>query len=59
MFRVFREGTLKVGDRILCIDGVSVTQATLTEALNLLRKARDSVTLQIEYDVTVMGKGLS
>ena len=52
----FREGTLKIGDRILAINGVNVTGSTLAEAMMMLRNCEIDVLLLIEYDVSVMGK---
>ena len=53
-----RQGTLKVGDRILKINGVDVRQATHAEALGLLRACNNQLTLEIEFDVTVHGMGV-
>jgi len=50
-----REGTLKVGDRILSIDGVNVTQSSLAEALAILKHSEDETHLLVEYDVSVIG----
>ena len=51
-----REGTVKIGDRVLAMNGLNVTQCTLAEALSVLRHADTRVTMLIEYDVSVMGK---
>ena len=53
-----RQGTLKVGDRILKINGVDVHEATQAEALALLRACNNQLTLEIEFDVTVHGMGM-
>lgn len=53
-----RQGTLKVGDRILKINGVDVCEATHAEALALLRACNSQLTLEIEFDVTVHGMGV-
>ena len=50
-----RQGTLKVGDRILKINAVDVREATHAEALALLRACSKQLTLEIEFDVTVHG----
>ena len=51
----FREGTIKVGDRVLSINGIDTSQCSLMEAVGILRHARNTVKLTIEYDVSVMG----
>ena len=53
---LYREGTLKVGDRILSINGVTSAQCSLMDALALLRSSDVKVTLGVEYDVSVMGE---
>ena len=52
----FREGTLKIGDRILAINGVNVSGSTLGEAMMMLRNCEHDVLLLVEYDVSVMGE---
>jgi len=52
---VFREGTLKVGDRILAINGVNMTQRTLVEVLQILQELVEAAFL-VEYDVSVLGE---
>ena len=47
---------MKIGDRILAMNGMNVTQSTLNEALTVVRHAEDRITLLVEYDVSVMGK---
>ncbi|ELU00765.1 hypothetical protein CAPTEDRAFT_224220 [Capitella teleta] len=49
-----REGTIKIGDRLLAINGVKVTQCTLSEALSLLRNSNQEARFLIEYDVSVL-----
>ena len=52
-----REGTLKVGDRVLAANGVSLMQRTLSQALNFLRDVPDDdVSFLVEYDVSVLGQ---
>jgi len=52
-----REGTLKVGDRVLAANGVSLMQRTLSQALNFLRDVPDDeVAFLVEYDVSVLGQ---
>jgi len=55
-----REGTLKVGDRVLAANGVSLMQRTLSQALNFLRDVPDDeVAFLVEYDVSVLGEFVS
>uniref|UniRef100_A0A9J2PAL5 PDZ domain-containing protein n=1 Tax=Ascaris lumbricoides TaxID=6252 RepID=A0A9J2PAL5_ASCLU len=49
-----REGRLRVGDRVLCINGVDVYSATLAVAQRLLEESLNSATVTIEYDVSVL-----
>ncbi|VDM24719.1 unnamed protein product [Toxocara canis] len=49
-----REGRLRVGDRVLCINGVDVFSATLAVAQRLLEESLNSATLTIEYDVSIL-----
>ncbi|XP_075039775.1 glutamate receptor-interacting protein 2 isoform X7 [Mixophyes fleayi] len=49
-----REGTLKVGDRILCVDGISLHNVPLADALSILRQCSQEAVFQIEYDVALM-----
>ena len=51
-----REGRLRVGDRILCVDGVDVASATLHSACQLICRAATTLTLTIEYDVSILRK---
>ena len=44
---VFRTGTMKVGDRILAINGESLYGKTITEAVAMLSGAGDIVSLKI------------
>uniref|UniRef100_A0A158R522 PDZ domain-containing protein n=1 Tax=Syphacia muris TaxID=451379 RepID=A0A158R522_9BILA len=48
-----KEGRLRVGDRILCINGVDVFSATLSTAQKLIDEAIHLVTLTVEYSVAV------
>ena len=52
----FREGTLKVGDRILAANSVDVTRMSLVDVTSLLRRSKSHVHLLVEYDVSVMGE---
>ncbi|TMS39284.1 hypothetical protein L596_005833 [Steinernema carpocapsae] len=49
-----REGRLRVGDRIISINGIDVYSATLAVTQKLLQECRDTVTLTVEYDVSVL-----
>ncbi|XP_053576892.1 glutamate receptor-interacting protein 2 [Bombina bombina] len=49
-----REGTLKVGDRLLCVDGISLHSVTHADALAILRQCSQEAVFQIEYDVALM-----
>ncbi|XP_018422750.1 PREDICTED: glutamate receptor-interacting protein 2 isoform X2 [Nanorana parkeri] len=49
-----REGTLKVGDRILCVDGISLHNVPLSDALTILRQCSQEAVFQIEYEVALM-----
>ena len=53
-----REGTLKIGDRVLAINGINVTGATLHEAHNLMRQCRGITLFLIEYDVAIVGNDI-
>ncbi|CAF1078989.1 unnamed protein product [Didymodactylos carnosus] len=48
------EGTIKIGDRILAINGISVASATLQDAHNLMKQCRGTTLFLIEYDVAVV-----
>lgn len=50
---IYQQGTLKVGDRIMKINGVDVRRSTHAEALALLRACEYQLTLEIEFDVTI------
>ncbi|XP_069499511.1 glutamate receptor-interacting protein 2 isoform X2 [Ambystoma mexicanum] len=49
-----REGTLKVGDRLLSVDGIPLHNITHSDALNILRQCCQEGLFQIEYDVSLM-----
>ena len=46
---------MKIGDRILAMNGMNITQCTLAEAQSVLAHAEDRLNLLVEYDVSVMG----
>uniref|UniRef100_A0A8C3RQB7 Glutamate receptor interacting protein 2 n=1 Tax=Chelydra serpentina TaxID=8475 RepID=A0A8C3RQB7_CHESE len=49
-----REGSLKIGDRLLSVDGIPFHSITHADALNILRQCSQEALFQIEYDVTIM-----
>ncbi|XP_070557993.1 glutamate receptor-interacting protein 1-like isoform X2 [Ptychodera flava] len=49
-----REGTLKVGDRLLSVDGISLTNASHSEAIAALKQSGHNAVMLIEYDVSIM-----
>ncbi|XP_072915676.1 glutamate receptor-interacting protein 1 isoform X5 [Hemitrygon akajei] len=49
-----REGTIKVGDRLLSVDGIRLFGTTHAEAMSILKQCGQEATLIIEYDVSVM-----
>ncbi|XP_067400440.1 glutamate receptor-interacting protein 2 isoform X4 [Emydura macquarii macquarii] len=49
-----REGSLKIGDRLLSVDGIPLHSVTHADALNILRQCTQEALFQIEYDVTIM-----
>jgi len=53
---VCRDGRLKVGDRILEINGADATKVPLCAAYDMLTDADTSVTLLVEYNVSVIGQ---
>ncbi|XP_038666718.1 glutamate receptor-interacting protein 2 isoform X5 [Scyliorhinus canicula] len=54
-----REGTLKVGDKLLSVDGIPLHNVSHGEALNILRQCGQEAIYQIEYDVTIMDSVLN
>ena len=51
-----REGTVKIGDRVLAINGINVSGASLQEAHSVMRQCRGTTLFLIEYDVAIVGK---
>ncbi|XP_072305831.1 glutamate receptor-interacting protein 2a isoform X2 [Eucyclogobius newberryi] len=49
-----REGTLKVGDRVLSIDGMPLNREKHADALTVLMQSAQEALFLIEYDVSVM-----
>ena len=53
---LLRDGTIKIGDRLLGINGVNVSRCTLAECLSILRHTEGRARIVIEYDVSILGK---
>ncbi|XP_077546378.1 glutamate receptor interacting protein isoform X3 [Haemaphysalis longicornis] len=49
-----REGTIKAGDRLLAVDNINLNNASLNEAMAVLKQVENQALLTIEYDVSVM-----
>ncbi|KAI5610482.1 glutamate receptor interacting protein 2 isoform X1 [Silurus asotus] len=49
-----REGTLRVGDRVLSVNGVTLNRRKHADALTLLMQSSQEACFLIEYDITVM-----
>ncbi|KAM9095215.1 glutamate receptor-interacting protein 2 [Sarcophilus harrisii] len=49
-----REGSLRIGDRLLSVDGIPLHNLTHADALNILRQCSQEALFQIEYDVSIM-----
>ncbi|GIY46084.1 hypothetical protein CDAR_292931 [Caerostris darwini] len=47
-----RTGILKTGDRLLGIDGINLSSASVKEALQYLKQVKQSAILTVEYDVS-------
>lgn len=51
-----REGTLKIGDRIIAINGINVLNASLQEAYNIVKQCKGNTLFLVEYDSAIVGK---
>lgn len=49
-----RDGTIRTGDRVLAIDNINITSASLQEALDVLQHAGSSALFTVEYDISVL-----
>lgn len=49
-----KDGTIKTGDRLKCINGVHLYEASLDDAYEMIKAAQDTATFTMEYDVSVM-----
>ena len=47
---------MKIGDRVLAINGINVSGASLQEAHSVMRQCRGTTLFLIEYDVAIVGK---
>lgn len=53
---LLREGSLKVGDRLLSVDGIPLHGASHATALAMLRQCSHEALFQVEYDVATPGQ---
>ena len=51
-----REGTLKIGDRIVAINGINVVNATLQDAYFIIKQCKGLTLFLVEYDSAIVGK---
>ena len=51
-----RESTLKIGDRILAINGINVLNANIQEAYCILKQCKGLTLFLVEYDSAIVGK---
>ncbi|CAL1527022.1 unnamed protein product [Lymnaea stagnalis] len=51
---VDRESSIKIGDRVLAINGFNVKDLTLTETISLFAQCDNSTTFTMSYDVAIM-----
>jgi glutamate receptor-interacting protein len=49
-----REGTLKIGDRIIAINGITVVNASLHEAYCIMKQCKGAALFLIEYDSAIV-----
>lgn len=47
---------MKIGDRVLAINGINVGGATLQDAYNLMKQCRGTTLFLVEYDVAIVGR---
>ena len=50
-----REGTLKIGDRIVAINGINVVNATLQDAYFIIKQCKGLTLFLVEYDSAIVG----
>ena len=51
-----REGTLKIGDRIIAINGINVLNASLQDAYAIIKQCKGVALFLIEYDSAIVGR---
>ena len=51
-----REGTLKIGDRIIAINGINILTASLQDAYFILKQCKGLTLFLVEYDSAIVGK---
>jgi hypothetical protein len=51
-----REGTLKIGDRIVAINGINIINATLQDAYFILKQCKGLTLFLVEYDSAIVGR---
>lgn len=50
-----REGTLKIGDRIIAINGINVLNANLQDAYCIIKQCKGLTLFLVEYDSAIVG----
>lgn len=51
-----REGTLKIGDRIVAVNSTPLNHITHNDALMIFKQLLGEACFKVEYDVSVMGE---
>lgn len=51
-----REGTLKIGDRIIAINGINILNANLQDAYCIIKQCKGLTLFLVEYDSAIVGK---
>ena len=47
---------MKIGDRVIAINGINVSNAALEDAMGILHQSELETILVVEYDVSIMGR---
>ena len=50
-----RLGQLKVGDRVLAINRIRMNGVTLEQAVKIVHEAGDTISMEVEFNITGMG----
>lgn len=50
-----REGTLKIGDRIIAINGINILNANLQDAYSIIKQCKGLTLFLVEYDSAIVG----